>query len=352
VLKARPTIKDVAKRAGLSLSTVSLAINNSGYVSKETRAKVSRAVEELGYHPSRAARVLASNRSGNIGFILSDDHFSLVEPFYTRIFLGTEFEARNHNFYVLLTTVGRQLRKPGDMPRFLLERNVDGVIIAGKVNASLVDHIEALGLPMVLVDYELPRKRVSTVLIDNRRGGELVTQHLITAGGHRDIGFIGGDVGHPSIRERLASFKQTMDNNGHANGGQFIIDDEPDTRVQNGYNAAERMLNRRKKPTAIFAANDAMAIGCLRYAKNRGMKVPDDLALAGFDDIEMSSHVDPRLTTVRVFKEEMGAHAVRRLLDAVLSKKEAVVTTHVPVELIVRESTGGTSTDDPSTPLD
>ena len=342
----------MAKRAGLSLSTVSLTINNSGYVSQETRAKVSRAVEELGYHPSRAARVLASNRSGNIGFILSNDHFSLMEPFYTRIFLGTEFEARNHNFYVLLTTVGRQLRKPSDMPRFLLERNVDGIIIAGKVNANLVEYIEALGLPMVLVDYEIPRKRVSTVLIDNRKGGQLATHHLITAGGHRNIGFIGGDVGHPSIRERLASFKQTMNENDCPIDKEFIVDDEPDTRVHNGYNAAERMLNGKKRPTAIFAANDAMAIGCLRYAKNRGMKVPDDLAIVGFDDIEMSSHVDPRLTTVRVFKEELGAHAVRRLLEAVQSKTQAVVTTHVPVELVVRESTGGTSGDDPSTPLD
>jgi len=351
-VKIRPTIKDVANRAGLSLSTVSLAINNSGYVSKETQAKVFKAVGELGYHPSRAARVLASKKSGNIGFILSEDHFSREEPFYTRIFLGTEFEARNHNYYVLLTTVGRQFRKNGHMPRFLLERNVDGIIIAGKINDRLVEYIEDLGLPMVLVDYELPRKRVSTVLIDNRKGAQLATQHLITAGGHRDIGFIGGDLRHPSIRERFASFKQTLKENGCSNGNEFIVDDEQDTRVRNGYSAAERILNASRKPSAILAANDAMAIGCLRYAKNRGMKVPDDLAIVGFDDIEMSSHVDPRLTTVRVFKEELGAHAVRRLIDVLQTKTQAVVTTYVPVELVVRESTGGTTQDDPSTPLD
>lgn len=348
-MKIRPTIKDVAKRAGFSLSTVSLAINNSGYVSKETRAKVFKAVEELGYHPSRAARVLASKRSGNIGFILTDDHFSLLEPFYTRIFLGTEFEARNHNHYVLLTTVGRQFRKTGHMPRFLLERNVDGVIIAGKVSDRLIELIEDLGLPMVLVDYELPRKRVSAVLIDNWKGAQLATQHLITAGGHRDIGFIGGDLGHPSIRERFASFKQTLNENGRSNGNEFIVDDEQDTRVHNGYSAAERMLNSSRNPSAIFAANDAMAIGCLQYAKKRGMRVPDDLAIVGFDDIEMSSYVDPKLTTVRVFKEEMGIHAVRHLMDLLQTRTQAKMTTYVPVELVVRESTGNAKQDRHST---
>ena len=169
-MKIRPTIKDVAKRAGLSLSTVSLAINNSGYVSKETRIRVLKVVEELGYHPSRAARGLASRKSGNVGFILTDDHFCQAEPFYTKVFLGTEFEARKHNYYILLTTVGRRFTKNGSTPRFLLERNIDCVIIAGKISERLVDYIEGLGLPIVLVDYELPRKRLSMVLIDNRKG--------------------------------------------------------------------------------------------------------------------------------------------------------------------------------------
>ena len=107
-MKHRPTIRDVAKKAGMSLSTVSLVINNRGYVSSGTRESVLKIVRELSYHPTRSARGLASKTSGNIGFILSEEHFSQAEPFYTRIFLGTEFEARDHNFYILLTTVGNQ----------------------------------------------------------------------------------------------------------------------------------------------------------------------------------------------------------------------------------------------------
>jgi LacI family transcriptional regulator len=338
-LKKRPTIKDVARQAGLSLSTVSLVINDRGYVSEETREKVLRVVKKLAYHPTRSARGLASQTSGNIGFVLTDDHFSQSEPFYTRVFLGTEFEARKHNYYILLTTVGLQFKHNGSTPRFLLERNVDGVIIAGKINEKFVEYVQSLGLPVVLVDYELRRMSLSAVLIDNRRGAALAVNHLVEAG-HRDIGFIGGDIKHPSIAERFHAYKETLVEHGITPQNDFIVIDEADTRVRNGYSAMMRMIGRAHKPSAIFAANDAMAIGCMKYIKSIGMKIPDDIAIVGFDDIDLSSHVDPRLTTVRVFKEEMGKLAVQRMVEIVESKTQTVVTTHVPVELVVRESSG------------
>lgn len=337
-LKKRPTIKDVARQAGLSLSTVSLVINNRGNVSDETRKKVSQVVERLAYHPTRSARGLASKTSGNIGFILTGEHFSQAEPFYTRIFLGTEFEARLHNYYILLTTVGNQFSRNTDVPRFLLERNVDGIIIAGKINERLVDYIESLGLPIVLVDYELPRKRLSSVLIDNRTGARDVVLHLFNAG-HRAIGFIGGDICHPSIAERYQSFRETLLELGLTPDEQLVVVDEEDTRVENGSTAIEHMLARGGKPTAIFAANDAMAIGCVRYLKEAGIRIPEDVAVAGFDDIDMSYHIEPPLTTVRVFKEELGKLAVQRLVEIMNANTQVVVTTHVPVELVVREST-------------
>ena len=337
-MKKRPTIRDVARLAGLSLSTVSLVINNRGYVSQETRRKVLKVVEELSYHPTRSAKGLASNTSGNIGFIVREDHFSQSEPFYTRIFLGTEIEARNHNYYTLLTTVGNKFNRNTDIPRFLLERNVDGIIIAGKINEKLVDYIDNLGVPVVLVDYELKRNRTSAVLIDNRGGAHAAVLHLLECG-HKDIAFIGGDIEHPSIAERFATYKETLEENGILLNESLFVVDEEDTRVNNGLNAIEKIFNGGGKPTAVFAANDAMAIGCVRYAKQMEMRIPGDLAVVGFDDIDISSHVEPPLTTVRVFKEEMGKLAVQRLVDIMSSKTQTVVTTHVPVELVVREST-------------
>jgi len=189
-VKRRLTIRDVAKKASLSVSTVSLVLNNKPDVSEQTRRRVQQVIAELGYHPRRSARGLASKASGNIGFILTEDHFSQAEPFYTKIFLGTEFEARNHNFYVLLTTVGRTLRESKEVPRFFLEQNVDGVIVAGKISTSWIEYIRDWNLPVILIDYDLPNHNVSSVVIDNRRGASAVVEHLLKRG-HTKIGFIG-----------------------------------------------------------------------------------------------------------------------------------------------------------------
>jgi LacI family transcriptional regulator len=348
--KKQPTIKDVARLSGLSLSTVSLVINKRGYVSPETRQKVLKIVEELSYHPNRSARGLASKTSGNLGFILSDYHFSQAEPFYTKIFLGTEFEARNHNYYILLTTVGKTFNTKSDVPRFLLERNVDGVIIAGKVTGKLIDYIDSLGIPIVLVDYESKKRRHSAVLIDNRSGAQKAVQHLLERG-HRSVAFIAGDIAHPSIAERFGGYQDALKENSIPFDQNLIVVDQPALRGNDGAEAMGKILQRGKFPTAVFAANDAMAIGCARFLRERGLKIPDDIAVVGFDDIEMSSHLEPPLTTVRVFKEEMGKLAVLRLVEMIKSKTRTLITTHVPVELIVRASTFSTATNHPNPSL-
>jgi LacI family transcriptional regulator len=344
--KKRSTIKDVARLSGLSLSTVSLVINNRGYVSPGTREKVLKIVEGLSYHPNRSARGLASKTSGNLGFILSDHHFSQAEPFYTKIFLGTEFEARNHNYYILLTTIGKTFNTSRDVPRFLLERNVDGVIIAGKVTDRLIDYIDSLGIPIVLVDYESKKRNHSAVLIDNRTGARMAVLHLLDHG-HRCVAFIAGDIGHPSIAERFGGYQDAMHERSITPEQCLIVLDRPSLRNIDGAEAMEKILKQDKHPTAVFAANDAMAIGCTKFLRDRGVKIPADIAIVGFDDIELSSQLEPPLTTVRVHKEEMGRLAVLRLVEMIKSKTRALITTHVPVELIVRESTVGKNTEHP-----
>ncbi|HEY6192695.1 MAG TPA: LacI family DNA-binding transcriptional regulator [Bacteroidota bacterium] len=338
-MKQRPTIEDVARATSLSISTVSLVLNNKSNVSDDTRRKVQKAIRTLGYHPLRSARGLASKASGNIGFILTDDHFSEVEPFYTHVFLGTEFEAREHNYYILLTTVPKRSKRGGAIPRFLQEKNVDGVIVAGKFNPLLIEHIDRLGLPIVLVDYAVQGAGYSTVLIDNFKGAKAATQHLI-GNGRTEIAFVGGDPEHPSILERFEGYKSALRENGLPFNPQLVITDEDDTRIHNGYNAAERLLKQGGKPTALFAANDAMAIGCMNYLKAARKRIPEDIAIVGFDDIELSSHVEPNLTTVRVFKAEMGKIAVKRIVEMIREKTRHVSTVHLPVELIVRASSG------------
>jgi len=337
-MKRIPTIEDVARKASLSISTVSLVINNKKNVSDKTRQKVQKAIDELGYHPHRGARGLASSLTGNIGFILSHDHFSLAEPFYTKIFLGAEFAARDLNYYVLLTTVSSQKRPKNGIPRFLLERNVDGIIIAGKVSEQLVTSIEQFDIPIVLIDYTFPRKDLSNVCIDNTGGVRLAVRHLVEQG-YTDIGFVGGDLEHPSIRERLSAYRATMEENGLPVDEKIISTGEADTGHENGFSAIARMHKGNRLPAAIFAANDAMAIGCMQYLKSVSQRIPEDVAVIGFDDIEMSSHVEPHLTTVRVFKEEMGKLGVKRLVEMIKSKTNTIVSIRVPVQFMVRDST-------------
>lgn len=336
-----PTIKEVAKRAGVAQSTVSLVINEKRHVSPATRQKVLKAVRELNYHPRRSARVLATRRTGNIGFILSDEHFYQAEPFYTRIFLGTEFEARKHFYYVLLTTVGDEFNPRKFVPRFLVEKNVDGVILTGKVSDSLIYYIRDSGIRLVLIDYYPKDSRFPAVLIDNLHGAYEAVNHLIALG-HRRIGFIGGSTDHPSISDRLKGYAQALEEAGLARHNSLVAADQPDSSAEGGYSAARRLLRPSLRSTAIFATNDSMAVGAIRAATEAGLNVPDDLAIVGFDDIEIASHADPPLTTMRVPKEEMGALAVRKIAEMIESGHERSVKTLVSAELIVRGSCGAT----------
>ena len=335
----KSTIKEVAKKAGVSISTVSLVVNNLPYVSPEVREKVTSAIKELSFYPRRNARGLASKTSGNIGFILTENHFSQAEPFYTKIYLGTEFEARKHRYYVLLTTVAPTRTDNEEIPRFLLEENVDGVIIAGKIHQSWIDEVQNRNLPLVLIDFEVPRLGISSVLIDNGEGIQKALEYL-TGSGHRDIGFIGGDIKHPSIRERFAAYRKVLSEKGIPEREELISISQADTAIENGFVAAKKIMEvSGKKPTAILAANDAMAIGAIRYLKSSGYMVPKDVSVIGFDNVDASEHVSPKLTTIHVPKEEMGAIAVKRLVEKIQKIDNVTMKTFIGVDLIIRDST-------------
>jgi LacI family transcriptional regulator len=333
-----PTIKDVAHKAKVSTATVSLVINNHKRISDETKEKVNNAIKELNYHPSHSARGLVSSKTGNIGFILTEDHFLRSEPFYTRIFLGTEFEARQNEHYILLTTIPSDFSEKDKLPRFILERNVDGVIIAGKVPEKLIERLERLNLPLSFVDYIPPKEKYPVVLIDNISGGFLATQHLIDLG-HRKIGFIAGDITHPSLRDRFQAYKMALERAGIKYNSSWYIIDEIYPARENGYNAAKKLLKKNKDLTAIFTCNDAMAIGVMHFLKESNYKVPEDISLIGFDDVEADLSLDPPLTTVRVPKIEMGIEAVKLISDRLRNGSKTTKKILVPVELIIRKST-------------
>jgi len=332
------TIKDVAREVNVSIATVSLVINNHGRISQDTRKKVLKAIRKLNYHPSRSARGLVSRKTGNIGFILTEDHFLRTEPFYTKIFLGTEFEARTKDYYVLLATVNSSFSNVDSLPRFILERNFDGIIIAGKVPNSLIASILIYKKPTVFVDFSPDNGDYPNILTDNLKGGQLATEHLIEYG-HKNIAFVGGEISHSSITDRLQGYKLALEGAKINIDESLIITNDEYLSRQNGCASAELLINRRKDVTAIFAANDATAIGVMQCLKNKGIEIPDRISVIGFDDVEADLFIDPPLTTIRVPKLDMGTEAIQLILGIINNKNIKTKKILMPVELIVRKST-------------
>ncbi len=340
------TIRDVAQRAGVSQSTVSLVINDRTNVSPDTRRRVLVAIEDMEYYPRHSARHLALAKGGSIGFVLTEQFFRVSEPFYTKILLGAEFEAAKQGFYTLLSRAKEPFEYPKDIPRFLLDRSVDGLIVAGRAPKRLLKFIKEKKIPCVLVDFKLPSYNTNHVLIDNLSGSKEAMNHLISLG-HQRIGFVAGSSTHPSILERYEGFRQVMKE--HYGNSINDIDkltylNEEEASPQIGREGALELLRLPDPPTAIFACNDATAVGCYKAAKELGLSIPDDLAIMGFDDVDASTHLDPDLSTVHIYKAELGKEAVRSLVDRLENPDQPLKTKIISTKLIIRGSCGGERT--------
>ena len=334
------TIKDIAKMAGVSTSTVSLVISEKGYVSDRTKKKVQNIIDDLNYRPLRTARQLASNRTGNIGFIISDDHLTRSEAFYSRILLGAELEARNYDTYLILSSVGTEMEIPDKMPRFLRGRDVDGVIIAGSISTDLIKYLQKENIPMVMIDYSLPDFKTDSVFMDNRSGMRQIIDHLLGQN-IRQIGFIGGSSHHPSIRERFEAYQTFMDNAGlghisRNNHYHYLVKNEISTET--GAEGIRNILKKVPGLEAVIGANDTTAIGCIQELSKMKKKVPGEIAVIGFDNNYYSSITNPPLTTVQVPKIELGVEAVRLLMRRIDNPNQIHQTHVIPVDLVVRKS--------------
>ncbi len=335
------TIKDVAKLAGVSVSTVSLVISDRGYVSNKTRRKVERVIAKYDYHPRQTARNLASGQTGNIGFIIADFHLSGNEFFYSRVLLGAELEARTKDYYILVTTVGDSFEPPKDTPRFLKGADVDGVIIAGTVPEELITYIHPLDIPYVLVDYKHPAIDSNLVQIENHDGASQAVEHLLHHG-YRRIAFVGGSCRHASIQERFRGYQDALYHAGLSEVAQddslhFLVTEE--TTGQIGAQGISALLDRSIKFDAVVCANDTTALGCLNALQERGLNVPGDIAVIGFDDIRYAVETKPTLTTVHVPKLEMGVQAVRLLFECLEHPDDGRYHRSIDTVLMVRGST-------------
>ncbi|MBE3575773.1 MAG: LacI family DNA-binding transcriptional regulator [Firmicutes bacterium] len=315
-------LEDVARLAKVSVSTASRALSGRGRVSDQTRSAVLEAARRVGYDPRPPARGQGSagGGTGYIGILFNKRLHSLVsDAFYGHVMEGVEQECRRRGYQVFFSTISG----PGDGQALVRQlsddKKMDGLILAGNdIPVSVVSFCLERKIPVVLVDNSPGDLPVDCVSIDNITGGHAATAFLLKHG-HRSIAYLCGPFSHPSLRERFVGYRNALDEAGIPFDPRLVWSTEEVSLFndEGGFQGMLRLLAGRPRPTAVFAANDFMAIGALRAAIKEGLRVPEDLSIVGFDDVDTSRLVSPPLTTVRVMKRELGAAAADRLFERI-----------------------------------
>lgn len=327
------TIREVAESAGVSYATVSHVINNTRLVSPETRERVLAAMAALNYRPNALARSLRQGKSNTIGLVLPDS----ANPFFAEISRSIEDEAFRKGYSVFLCNTELDTQRELFYVDVLSKKQVDGIIfIAAGDQADSLDFLLRRNLPVVMIDRNVPSVELDAVLTDNQLGGLLATQHLLDLG-HTRIACIAGPSSITPSAERIIGYRKALEQAGLPYDETLVV--RGDYHAQSGLEITHFILNMDPRPTAIFALNDLMALGALRAAAEAGCSVPKDLAVVGYDDLELSRFTNPPLTTIAQPKKEIGVQAVNMLIDRMSQRNKPPTRLVLPPELIVRRST-------------
>lgn len=333
-----PSVKDVAKLAGVSVATVSNVISEQKYVSPELTVRVNNAIKELNYRPSKIARSLKGMKTYQIGLMIPD----ITNPYFAELARGAESVALKKGYQVLLcNTDGDSARE--EKARIAFEENrVDGIInVAPRMKTEkllAVDHV-----PTVIVDRPLSveQSKFGVVFADNSEGACQLAKHLFEKGHRRFACLTAPYDDIPSVKHRINGFKKYLIENGINDEDILFLNGK--LRYKSGYELMNELLEIKNRPTAVFACSDIMAWGALEAAKKAHLNIPKDIAIAGFDNIYYSEILDPMLTTVNQPKSETGEIAMQMLLDRLnKSNNRKIIRTHsviLDTELIIREST-------------
>ncbi|MBM7566399.1 LacI family DNA-binding transcriptional regulator [Paenibacillus sacheonensis] len=332
-----PTIKEIALRAGISKSTVSRIISGKGYSSPEARDKVLGLIEELQYKPNAVARAMVSQRTHNIGVLLyRRDHPIASHPFYGKIVDAILLAAAGLNYSVFVTTDHDMSYRSAD---FMMEKRVDGLILISRLQQNVIEHITKFGVPYVMVNGSTDVDGVIHIVNQDEEGGRLVAEHL-TRTGHDRIFVIAGPQTHRSHNLRIKGFLTCMEEAGIADSEASVRYAETSTFAE-GYEIMSRQWApfRAGRYTALFATNDMLALGAMKFLLEQSVRIPEQVSAVGFDDIDFAAMFSPSLTTVRVDAGEMGRQSVS-LLDRLIRQETNVAhPSQLQPRLIIRQST-------------
>lgn len=331
-MASRVTMSDVAREAGVSHMTVSRVVNDKGAVSPATRQRILTVIERMGYRPSGIARSLATKRTGTLGLVVPD----VANPFFSEVARGAEHVAYAEGYNVFLCNTEEDAQRELAVLQSLEEKRVDGVVVcSSRLDDSELQAALAYHPSVVLVNRRLVRNGTGTVLVDDETGGCIATQHLLQSG-HQAMGFLAGPSASRSGRRRARGYRTALAAAGLAYNPDWVRNCSP--MVEGGQGTALELLAAHPGLTAVFCFNDLVAVGALQACGTMGLRVPDDLAVVGFDDIPLAALVTPSLTTCRVPRYELGAQAVQLLLNQIRGCPDDCGAIVLQPELIVRDS--------------
>jgi LacI family transcriptional regulator len=327
-------LEDIAKETGFSISTVSRVLSNSSYpVSDLIREKVLRAAETMGYEPNIAARSLRTDRTNTIGIIVDD----LLSPFTPPIVRGIQDYLNENGFLSLIVNSDWDPDQEQAAIKTLLSRPVDGIIFVEYSHQTTSNVLERSNKPRVFVHRLFGSPIKNSVVPDDYYGASLATEHLIRLG-HRRIGYINGPENWHTCRARLRGYQDTLASHKVVFDANLVR--PGDWEIESGYAAANNLLHLTKRPTAIFAANDAMALGAIYAMQDAGLSVPGDVAVVGYDNRNFTKTVRPQITTVSMPVIEMGGVAAELLLRQIAEGRKEEEEIKVKGQLIIRETCG------------
>jgi LacI family transcriptional regulator len=324
------TIKDIAKIAGVSHTTVSRALNDSSLISEKTKVKIRKIADEYNYTANTSAKSLKLNRSFNIGIFFTSIKEGTSSDFFHKAIIGANKSIGDEFNLVVKENIKKDYSK-------INKQKYDGVVLVSQSedDQELVDHIIKENIPLVVANRKIKNDTISSFLSDDLEGSYTAVKELIK-NGHERIGIILGQSGYKSSRIRYEGYERALKESNLKTNQTYVI--EGNYTIKSGYDAMKEILSLNEKPTAIFCSNDEMAIGAIKACNEHGVKIPDDLSLIGYDAIEMGLYTTPTLSTVNRHIEEITAMATSHLLDEINGTEVEQSVNYYPVNMILRES--------------
>jgi DNA-binding LacI/PurR family transcriptional regulator len=328
------TLHELARAAGVSVSTVSRALNSSAHpVNDETRKLILDLANQMDYRPNVAARGLKTDRTYTIGLVV----YNIASPFTPVLIRGIQEYLKQHDYFSIIISTDWDPDLEGEAVHQLISRSIDGVIFVETWRDMFNKPLDLANKPYVYVYRLFDGEFANSVNIDDRAGAVLAVEHLVKLG-HSRIGFVNGPQGWASSRDRFLGYKDVLEKYSIPFDPELV--QEGNWEVQSGNQAACRLMQIPDKPTAIFAANDLMALGAIYGIQKSGFKVPDNVAVVGYDDQDFAGFSNPTITTVRSPAFEMGKLAAKLILDRLENQTEMLDPIKVPGTLVIRESCG------------